>query len=99
MIPRWKRLFIILLNSSYACKHTGKIEIDVPEANEWVERIGKTAYEMLNNNRIKLKTETSQRTGLVIKSNDSAALSCIGWTIEKYLDDIPPKLRPIFQKF
>lgn len=86
-----------MLNSSYACKHTGKIEIDVPEANEWVERIGKTAYEMLNNNRIKLKTETSQRTGF-IKSNDSAALSCIGWTIEKYLDDIP-KLRPIFQKF
>jgi hypothetical protein len=25
---------------------TDKIEIDVPEADEWVERIGKTAYEM-----------------------------------------------------
>ena len=35
---------------------TDKIEIDVPEADEWVERIGKTAYEMCNNDHIKLKT-------------------------------------------
>ena len=29
----------------------GRIEIIIPEADEWVERIGKTAYEMCNNNR------------------------------------------------
>lgn len=34
---------------------TDKIEIDVPEADGWVERIGKTAYEMCNNNRIQMK--------------------------------------------
>ena len=37
---------------------TDKIEIDVPEADEWVERIGKTAYEMCNNNRIQMKNQT-----------------------------------------
>ncbi|MGH9974566.1 MAG: hypothetical protein ACRD8Z_01845 [Nitrososphaeraceae archaeon] len=43
----------------------GKIEIDVLEADEWVERIGKTSHEMLNNNRIRLKTsETGQNTWL-----------------------------------
>jgi hypothetical protein len=40
-----------------------KIEIDIPEAEEWIERIGKTAYEMLNNNRIDLKT--SESSGLL----------------------------------
>jgi hypothetical protein len=77
----------------------GKIEIDISAADEWVERIGKTAYEMLNNNRIKLKTsETGQHTGFIIESNDSTALSCIGWAIEKYLDDIPPEQKPTFQE-
>lgn len=75
----------------------GKIEIDIPEVDEWVERIG-TAYAMCNNSRIKLKTEASQRTGFVIESNDSAALGCIGWAIEKYLDEIPSQLKPTFQK-
>ena len=61
----------------------GKIEIDIREADEWVERIGNTAYEMCNNNRIKLKTShINQYTGFIIESNDSAALSCIGWAIE-----------------
>src|ERR687891_1593294 len=77
----------------------GKIEIDILEADEWVERIGKTAYEMLNNERIKLKTsETGQNTGFIIESDDSTALSCIGWTIEKYLDAIPSRLKPTFQQ-
>ena len=78
---------------------TDKIEIEVPEADEWVERIGKTAYEMCNNNRIQMKkSETNQHTGFIIESNDTTALSCIGWAIEKYLDDIPSKLTPTFQK-
>jgi hypothetical protein len=77
----------------------GKIEIDIREADEWVERIGKTAYEMCNNNRIKLKTSDSNKcTGLIIESNDSAALSCIGWAIEKHFDEIPSQLKPTFQK-
>jgi hypothetical protein len=77
----------------------GKIEIDIPEANEWVERIGKTAYEMCNNNYIKLKaSETGQNTGFIIESNDSAALSCIGWAIEKHFDEILSQLKPTFQK-
>jgi hypothetical protein len=84
----------------------GKIEISISEAhdgaNEWVERIGKTANEMCDNpdnNRIKLKiTETGQQTGYIIESNDSGALGCIGWAIEKHLDAIPSKLRPIFEK-
>ena len=36
----------------------GKIGIDILEADEWVERIGRTAYEMCNNNRIQLKKST-----------------------------------------
>jgi hypothetical protein len=77
----------------------GKIEIDIREADEWVERIGKTAYEVCNNNRIQLKkSDTNQHTGFIIESNDTTALSCIGWAIEKYLDDIPSKLRPTFQE-
>ena len=77
----------------------GKIEIDIPEADEWVERIGETAYKMCNNNRIKPKTSDSgQFTDLIIESNDTTALSCVGWAIEKHLDDIPSKLRPTFQK-
>jgi hypothetical protein len=46
----------------------GKIEIDIPEEDEWIERIGKTAHEMLNNNnRIKLKTsDSSKHTGLTL---------------------------------
>jgi hypothetical protein len=43
----------------------GKIEIDIPEADEWVERIGKTAYETCNNNHIKLKaSKTAQHSAL-----------------------------------
>jgi hypothetical protein len=54
-----------------------KIEIDIPEADEWVERIGKT--EMCNNNHIKLKTlENGRRTGFIIESDDSGALGADG---------------------
>jgi hypothetical protein len=51
---------------------------------------------MCDNNSIKLKTESGQRTGLIIKSNDSAALSYIGYAIEQHLDTISPKLKPTF---
>jgi hypothetical protein len=39
---------------------TDKIEIDIPGADEWIERIGKTAYGKLNSNRIKLKTTETE---------------------------------------
>lgn len=54
---------------------------------------------MLNNNRIKLKTsESGQPTGLIIKTNDSAVLSYIGYAIEQHLDTIQLKLKPRFQE-
>jgi hypothetical protein len=34
----------------------GKIKIDIPEADEWVECIDKTAYQTCNNNRIQNHT-------------------------------------------
>ena len=45
---------------------------------EWVERIGKTMYEICNDparNRIKLN---EQHTGSIMESSDSTALSSIG---------------------
>jgi hypothetical protein len=82
--------------------HEGKIEIDVADAHELVERIGKTANGICNDpacNRVKLKTSNNgQHTGFIIESNDAGALGCIGWAIERHLDVIPPKLKPIFHK-
>jgi hypothetical protein len=75
-----------------------KIKIDITDDNEWVERICKTANEICDDpagNRIKLN---EQHTGLIIESNDAAALGCIGWAIERHLTDIPSKLKPTFQK-
>jgi len=39
-----------------------------------------------------------QHTGFIIESNDSGALGCIGWAVERHLDDIPSKLKPTFRK-
>jgi hypothetical protein len=39
-----------------------------------------------------------QRTSFIIESNDFGALGCIGWAIERHLDDIPSKLKPTFRK-
>jgi hypothetical protein len=76
-----------------------KIVINITDDDhEWVERIGKTAYEICNDparNRIKLN---EQHTGFILDSNDAAVLGCIGWAIEQYLDDIPTKLKPNFQQ-
>jgi hypothetical protein len=76
-----------------------KIEIDITDDDlEWVERIGKTAYEICNEparNRIKLN---EQHTGFIMESNDAAVLGCIGWAIEQHLNDIPSRLKPNFQK-
>ena len=74
-----------------------KIEIDMSKDREWVERIGKTVYEICNDparNRIKLN---ERHTGFIMESNDSTALSSMGWAIEKHLNEIPSKLMPAFQ--
>jgi hypothetical protein len=76
-----------------------KIVINITDDDhEWVERIGKTAYEICNDparSRIKLN---EQHTGFISDSNDAAVLGCIGWAIEQHLNDIPTKLKPTFQK-
>ena len=72
---------------------TDKIEIDVPEADEWVERIGKTAYEMCNNDHIKLKTWKLVDVPVL---SQNLLLGSTG--VEKHLNEIPSKLRPTFQE-
>jgi hypothetical protein len=75
-----------------------KLEIDITHDHKWVEIIGKTANEICNDlsrNSIKLN---EQHTGFIIESNDAAALGCIGWAIERHLNDIPSKLKPKFKK-
>jgi hypothetical protein len=75
-----------------------KLEIDIADAPEWVERIADTANEICdgsNGNRIKLN---KQHTSIIVESNDAGALGCIGWVIERHIDDIPPKLKPTFRK-
>jgi hypothetical protein len=74
------------------------IEIDIAEDHEWVERIGKTAYEICNDPaRIRIKLN-EQHSGFIIESNDAAVLGCIRWAIEQHLDSIPANLKPTFQK-
>ena len=72
----------------------GKIEIDITDDHDWVERIGKTAKEICNDldcNSIKPKTSDNGRhTGFVIEANDSGGLGCVGRAIERHLDAIPP---------
>jgi hypothetical protein len=82
------------------------IEIDIThdhkELNEWVERVDKTANEICDDPdsiRIKLKTSDNGRhTGFIIESNDAGALGCLGWAIERHINDIPSKLKPTFRK-
>jgi hypothetical protein len=52
-----------------------------------------------NCNRINLKTSDNGRhTGFIIESNDAGALGCLGWAIERHINDIPSKLKPTFRK-
>jgi predicted RNA-binding protein with PIN domain len=74
------------------------IEIDISNADEWVERIGNTAYENCKNRIIMKTSDSGQNIGFIIESNDAGALGCLGWAIEQHLDTIPPKLKPTFQK-
>jgi hypothetical protein len=75
-----------------------KIEIDMSKDREWGESIGKTVYEICNDparNRIKLN---ERHTGFIMESNDSTALSSIGWAIEKHLNEIPSKTKANISK-
>lgn len=52
----------------------------------------KTANEICNNpdgNRIKLN---EQHTGYIMESNDAGALGCLGWAIERHINDIPSNI-------
>ena len=78
------------------------IEIDIThdhkELNEWIERIAKTANEICDDpdyTRIKMN---EQHTGFIMESNDAGGLGCLGWAIERNINDIPSKLRPTFQE-
>ena len=55
-----------------------EIEIDITDDDHaWVERIGKTAYEICNDparDRIKLN---EQHTGFIVESNDAAVLGVL----------------------
>ncbi|MPZ08356.1 MAG: hypothetical protein GEU26_18405 [Nitrososphaeraceae archaeon] len=46
-------------------------------------------------NRIKLN---EQHTGIIMESNDAGALGCLGWAMERHINDIPSKLKPTFRK-
>jgi hypothetical protein len=76
-----------------------KLVIDITDDDEeWIEKIGKTAYDICNDparERIKLN---EQHLGFITESNDAAVLECLGWAIEQHLDAIPTKLKPTFQK-
>jgi hypothetical protein len=71
-------------------KYKEKIEID----HEWVETIGKTAFELSSNHR---KNQEHNRN-FITKSSDPILLGCIGLAIEQHLDALPPNLRPPFQQ-
>lgn len=76
-----------------------KIEIDITDDDhEWVERIGKTAYEICNDPARDCIKLNEQHTGFIVEINDAAVLGCIGWAIEQHLDSIPSNLKPNFQK-
>ena len=63
-----------------------KIEIDITDDDhEWVERIGKTAYEICNDPARDCIKLNEQHTGFIVEINDAAVLGCIGWAIEQHL--------------
>jgi hypothetical protein len=77
------------------------IEIGITDAHKelhgWVEIIGKTANKICDDpdyNRIKL----NEHTGFIMESNDAGGLGCLGWAIERHMNDIPSKLKPTFRK-
>jgi hypothetical protein len=56
---------------------------------EWIERIGKTAYDLVSNRR---------NDDFIIKAIDPILLECIELSIEQYLDAMPPILQVAFQQ-
>jgi predicted RNA-binding protein with PIN domain len=74
------------------------VEIDISNADEWLERIGNTAYDNCKNHIIMKTSDSGQNIGFIIESNDAGALGCLSWAIEQHLDEIPSKLRPCFQE-
>jgi hypothetical protein len=55
---------------------------------EWIERIGKTAYDLVISRR---------NDDFIIKTSDPILLECIELSIEQYLDAIPTNLTAAFR--
>jgi hypothetical protein len=55
----------------------------------WIERIGKTAYDLVSNRR---------DDDFMIKTSDPVLLEYIELSIEQYLDVMPPILQVAFQQ-
>jgi hypothetical protein len=56
---------------------------------EWIERIGKTVYELACN---------CTDNDFIVKSSDPVLRECVGLAIERHLEAMPSKLRPIFEQ-
>jgi hypothetical protein len=74
--------------------HPNRQKSDYKDSNidddfEWIERIGRTAYDVTNNRR---------NDDFVIKTNDPVLLGYIELSIEQYLDAMPPNLRMAFRQ-
>jgi hypothetical protein len=76
-----------------------KLMIEITDDDhKWIERIGKTAYEICNSQTRDRTKLNEQNSGLIIESNDAAVLGCLGWVIEQNVNDIPTNLKPTFQQ-
>jgi hypothetical protein len=56
---------------------------------EWIERVGKTVYELACN---------CTNNDFIVKSSGPMLLECVGLAIEQHLEAILSKLRPIFEQ-
>lgn len=56
---------------------------------EWIERIGKTAYDLVISHR---------NDDFIIKASDPVLQEYIELSIEQYLDAMPPNLRAAFRQ-
>ena len=56
---------------------------------EWIERVGKTVYDLTCN---------CINDDYIVKSSDPLLLGCLGLAIEQHLEAMSSKLRPIFEQ-
>jgi hypothetical protein len=61
----------------------------IDDDNEWIEKVGKAAYDLVCN---------CINNDFLVKSSGPALLECFELAIEQYLDTMPSKLKPQFQQ-